>query len=566
MHLDGPGWARASRGWLIGACVVLGCGLGPAACTLLVGDDAEQCSTTAECVNLGAAFAGTVCSGGRCVPQALLGGEGGSAGGAAVACTRNTECLSSGGGALCRQNACVQLTDLAAGCELSYGTVIDDDDNNTLIGLLAPLSTQGVQSLVGNSLLNAFVMARENYAAAVPRLAPLAPIVIRCDESLDPVRSVGHLVDTLGVKMIVGPVLAENFPAVVGLTRPKGVVLVSPTVDDPALADVGQAEGLVWGCRTNREQVARYYPNAIAKALEIFRARQTDFGAAHALVVVNRNDPTTSNFLDRVNAQLKTVIDGSMRSIEYDWSSAQNTDFNAFGRRLVDEMVTGQSPPPNVIIFPTSIDSVEKAILGIDTAWPLGIRRPTFVVDEAFNGLDGLVTFDPGVDSRLLGVRTYRGAVSRQAYTDYASAYRRAHGSLPIEKSEYGFDCFYESLYALSAASSRVDGNVRLGVGGEPFRRGAALIEVAGGVTVPVGQASVPTFFQTLIAGAMSIDLVGSSGALNFGAKNYPVSAGELYCISVAGNFCGTGTVFDAVTGAPQPDPEPDTTCVCAGQ
>lgn len=566
MHLDAPGWARSSRGWLVGACVALGVGLGPSACTLIAGEDAEQCSSTAQCANLGAAFANTVCSQSRCVPQELQGSGGGGAGGAAVACTRNSECLSSGGGALCRQNACVQLADLAAGCELSYGTVLDDDAENTLVGLLAPLSTQGVQSLVGNSLVNAFVMAREDYAAAVPRRAPLAPIVIRCDESVDPVRSIGHLVDTLGVKIIVGPVLAENFQAVVGLTRPKGVVLVSPTVDDPALADAGQADGLVWSCRTNREQVARYYPNAIAKALEIFRQRQTDFGVANTLVVVNRNDPTTSNFFDRVNVPLKAVIDGSLRTIEYDWSSAQNTDFSAFGRRLVGEMVTGQPTPPNVIIFPTSIDSVEKAIVGIDAAWPLGVSRPMFVVDEAFNGLDGLVMLDPGVSSRLLGVRTYRGAVSRQAYTDYASAYRRKHGSVAIEKSEYGFDCFYESLYALSAASSRSEGNVRLGVGGEPFRRGAALIEAAGGVAVPVGQASVSTFFQTLVAGVMSIDLVGSSGALNFGAKNYPVSAGELYCISSAGNFCGAGTVFDATTGAPLPDPEPDATCVCAEQ
>ncbi|HEU4534371.1 MAG TPA: hypothetical protein VFS00_09645, partial [Polyangiaceae bacterium] len=134
------------------------------------------------------------------------------------------------------------------------------------------------------------------------------------------------------------------------------------------------------------------------------------------------------------------------------------------------------------------------------------------------------------------------------------------------------FDCFYESLYALSAAAPQTDGVVRLAPGGEAFRRGVGRLEAVEPPDdmldtvqeVPAGQRSVATFFQTLLSGAKRIDVVGTTGELNFGEKNYPAGRGELYCFDAQGNACGAGTVFDAVTGAPSPDPDPEATCVCA--
>lgn len=556
----------------------LGAALAPAACTLLVGDDAEQCSTTSDCAGLGAEFANTVCSGaGRCVPQSLLGVGGGGAGGAAPACTRNGECLTVSS-AVCRQGACVPLADVAAGCDVSYGTVLDNDDENLLVGLLAPRSRPGPLGLLGNSLAAAYVMAREDYAAEVPRTAPLAPIVIRCDEGADPGRAVEHLVDKVGVQMVVGPVLAENFAAVVGRTRPRGVVLVSPTVDDRALVDADQADGLVWSCRPNREHVARYYVQAFEKALEVFRQRDGRFTAAKALLVVN-NDPTTTAFLQQVQSELEAKVaagepGGFLRTIDYDWSSAASTNFDALANRIITEQVTGLAAElrPNLIVFPTAIDSVEKAITAIESRWPLGTPVPAYFLDEPFNDVGSVVALNSAPLVRTLGVRPYSGPVSRQAYADYVSAYKRLTGSGPLRQSEYAFDCFYESFYALSAAAPRTGSVVRLAPGGEAFRRGVGLIEAVEPTDdvldtvqeVPAGHPGVATFFQTLLSEAKLLDVVGTTGELNFGAKNYPAGRGELYCFAANGNACGAGTVFDAVTGAPSPDPDPDATCVCA--
>ncbi len=551
-----------------------------ASCTLLLNEDKEQCANQGDC----AQFAGTTCSGGRCVLVGAsgAGGRGGPGGAAGVApggasgaggggqCAKNSDCFPSSGPSICREQQCVALA--SEDCTRSLGTVLDEDKLNTIVGLITPTSGS-TQTFFGDGLVKAFDLARVGYAEGAPqRTAPFAPIVVLCDEVVDPARATRHLLERLGVRLVVGPTLDQSLSAVVPeIRRIAGAVLVSPTADGVALtqAPLNLGDDSVWSCRRNRARLGPSYQAAIDGAIARFRAQRPDVfpeGGVRPYVLAP-SDPSTQGFLAQVEPGLRfneqPVADeqanGNYRRRDYPWSLTVETDIDTLVGEVVAQALGAK--PPNLVIFPSSIDNVDRLINAIERAWPGGPSKPSYLIDEPIEGAADLAVDHPTVRPRILGVRPHRDARSRQAYGGFVSAYVGKYGSQPVMRSEYAFDCFFELMYGLAAAGRVEDGVIALDVNGAALRRGVGLLNA--GPDLLVGKASVSTFFSRQAVSPSEIsDLVGTTGPLTFDtpARTYPDADTELYCISDVNAFCFTGDVFAANTGEASTEA---TDCVC---
>lgn len=572
--LAGVGWALAA---------------GLAGCTLLLNEGAEQCSTTDDCQKLGGDFANATCDGsGHCVLSsgggagfggaggaggAGLGGGGagggglGGGGGGTVACQKNSDCFGSVGPSLCREQTCVALAN--ADCE-SEGIPNDDDAQNTIIGFLTA-RTLGTQSFFGSGLSRSFTLAREEYEKAVASLSavPRTPVVIVCDEVADPVRSTRHLVNELGAKLVVGPTFDANLTTVATETRAAGALLVSPMADGMALneAPLKAPDDALWSCRRNRSRVLPYYQAAVDEALTVFTAQRPEvYDAARAVMIVP-DEPSATRFADEVETtfQLNGVLakgSANYKRINHPWSLLQQTNFEGLGDQIKAE--AEGTLKPNLILFPSSVDRVEAIIDEIEAKWPTGVERPAYLIDEPIEGMAALVVTYETIRPRILGVRPHRDARSRTAYQAFLTAYAQKFGqsSRPLQRSEYAYDCFFSTMYALSAAGK--DGTrIRITPSGTEMRQGVGFLN-GPGPEIAVGRGEVASFFANLISVGTPVELAGASGPLTFSdpTKNDPDADGELYCVGEANEYCATGKVFDSATGVPSTEaPE----CACGG-
>lgn len=545
--------ARAALWSALAACVLGGC-------TLLLQEDKAQCSSSGDCSALGGAFVGSLCVEQRCVPQGVIPGGAGSAGsagaggsGTGIACAKTSDCQGSlGQDALCRQQECVRLT--SDTCTKVIGKV--SDDPGLIVGMLAPQGDQNV-AYFANSLVTAVEVASKTYEQSRPSAALAGPAVVVCDESRGPGVAVKHLLDNLGATLILGPVLDENLSAVLNETRSKGVVVVSPTIDDPDFVTQANDAGLVWSCRRNRERVVNYYPGAIEHAVAVFSARRAaTFTPGVKAALLAPSDPATRNFLRDVVPALTfggapAVANGNYAQVDYAWSASAATDYATLANQII-----GTLGGPNLIIIPTSIDNVALIIDKLEAAWPASLDRPSYLIDEHADGLVSLVESNnvaTGLRSRLLGLRPQRDADTLRAYQAYVASFKTTfgEGTVPVPRSEYAYDCFYEVVYAMALARSPQTGQVDLS--GQSFRGSLVALssDPMSAQQILVGPSNVATFLGSLTV-RRDFNLVGSSGALSYfnPAKGYPDANGELYCVDrVTKDFCGTGVTFSPEAG-----------------
>jgi ABC-type branched-subunit amino acid transport system substrate-binding protein len=458
------------------------------------------------------------------------------------------------GPSICRQGTCRSFA--IEGCSTkSYGVVRDADDDLAVVGVLAPTPQAGPQTLFGDALVKAIALAEEGYRAANLRSSVAPPAIAVCDETVEPARAVKHFVDDLGARVVVGPVFDQNVSVVLNETRPRKVVLFSPMADDLSFASVPNDDGLQWSCRPNRERVARYYRQAFEHAVGVFKARRPDVFETTRAVVLNGSDPSTRSFLARVEptltingAQVGAASNaGNYRQVVYTWSPTAATDVGALARDLASG-----TPPPNLVVIPSSLDAVGSIIDELELGWPAGAPRPSYLIDEPTDGLLSLVNQHDGLRGRLLGLRPFRDEASSRAFEAFVATYKQRYGSAPPARAEYAFDCFYLLMYSL-ASSAKLDGILlRPDVRGEAIRDGVAALS-GPGTSIAVGSAEVSRFYSTVLGGS-TVDLAGASGPLAFDvSKGAPDVDGEIYCVRSAGavnEFCGTGVVFRASDGA----------------
>jgi hypothetical protein len=552
---------------LVSGLVMLG------GCSLILREDAEQCSNDDDCKSLGPNFVGSTCNiDGRCVLGGDVGsgGSGGGSGGsggvsgsgggggiAPAACKKNSDCFGSTGPSLCREQRCVPLISPDDGCVDAKGTPTDDDAVNTIVGFLTPRSG-GTEGFLGDNLSKAFELAREGYGDARPQSAPLAPVTVYCDEITDPARAVRYLTDTLGARLIVGPTFDQSLGAVVAETRPKGVLLVSPTADGLGMnkAPLSIGDDLLWSCRPNRALVAGYYQEAFDAAVEAFTAKGHDLTTVRPVRISPTNgsasEPSAAEFIAEFESTFRinngpALSSPNYRRIDYPWSVSTTTNFSTIGTQVA--AMAQEANPPNIVLLPTSIDDSAAIIEEIEKKWPQTVTRPVYFMDEPSERFALLVGNQPSVRPRVLGLRPYRDAKSRPAYNAFFSAYQDRFGGIPLPRAEYVFDCFHLVWYSLLSAGEIEAGRILIDVSAAELREGVATMNA--GDDIVVGKAEVSIFANKISSGAAGVNLIGASGPLTFGTGAIsPVADGELYCISDLNGPCRTGTIINAATGA----------------
>jgi hypothetical protein len=538
------------------------CGLG--GCTLILQEDREQCSSAADCQALGQAFEGSLCVNNQCVLQGgpLPGGGAGAGGGGEQACQKTSDCKGSfAQDAICRQNQCVRLTNEK--CTEIIGEV--DDDTGLVVAMLVPQSDDA-QERYGAGLVKAVEVARAAYQDKRPSGSLQAPAVVVCDESQGLDATLRRLINEVGAQVVLGPVLDQNLTTVLGETTSKGVIVVSPTIDDRALAAKANDDGVLWSCRRNREQVVGYYAAAVEHAARVFAARRPSLfndgtggtgGSGPPLTLraamLVPNDPATANFYDDALPTLKGAdklfSDATLKPVNYAWSPANPSDYRGIAAQVVGAFGAGERP--NLILVPTAIDNVTAIIAEIEKAWPAtGVERPSYFVDEHPDGISSLLD-NPAQQAtnlrgRLLGLRPRRTEDSNAAYEQFVRAYKGQVGQslVPLTRTEYAYDCFFEITYALQLARD----NGVVDASGGAFRESLRALSSPSpeAQKVLVGPDNAQSFLGAS-AVLRNFDLVGSTGSLQYTnlAKGYPEDDGEIYCVDrLSKAFCGVGVTF----------------------
>jgi hypothetical protein len=541
------------------------CGFVLLSCSLALSRDDEQCSDSLDCQRFGPDY---VCSTDHvCVTYTKS--ERGVVGDRSDECRTHADCTAKLGPSLCREGACLKLTDRDIGClSLDWGTTAPADGTEVVpIGMLVPeaeLGTTARRKFSGavGTAINELNRAREELGeTSLPALVGVA-----CDESSD--EAISYLTETLGVRAVIGPVSAARAEQVIDQSAGKAVFFL-PGADGPNLVpEPGDPKSLVVGCKPNRDGTQTLFLNAIREVTARVEAETAE--PPEAVLAVSEDAPTAS-FAASLNDQ--DLASAQVRRLEYITG----------GRGLVSAL-RSLSPAPNLVVAASGEDDWVANVSAVDGAsfvanefYPyyfLGEKRL-----ELLSTLTDLTTADghPRQYQRVLGLDYHRDERSRLAYDDFRVAFELdpggGAGADPDPGFEYAYDCTYVAAYATAAARER-----RL-TENEPSPDALVLSldALSGGPAVPVRAQSVAQAVQLLAENrgtTASLDLIGSSGELDFSANDSGDSErlyyrratpdGELYCIPKTGvkTFCDTGVVFPADGSEPSPD---NGECDCVG-
>ena len=534
-------------------------------CSLALSRNDEQCSDSLDCQRFGPDY---VCSTDHvCVTYTKS--ERGVVGDSSDECLTHADCTAKLGPSLCREGACLKLTDRDIGClSLDWGTTAPADGTEVVpIGMLVPeaeLGTTARRKFSGavGTAINELNRAREELGeTSLPALVGVA-----CDESSD--EAISYLTETLGVRAVIGPVSAARAEQVLDQSAGNAVFFL-PSADGPNLVpEPGDPKSLVVGCKPNRDGTQTLFLNAIR---EVTARVESETGEPPEAVLAVSEDAPTASFAASLND--KDLASAQVRRLEY----------IAGGRGLVSAL-RSLSPAPNLVVAASGEDDwvenvadVDGASFGANEFYPyyfLGEKRL-----ELLSTLTDLTTADghPRQYQRVLGLDYHRDERSQLAYDDFRVAFELdpggGAGADPDPGFEYAYDCTYVAAYATAAARER-----RL-TENEPSPDALVLSldALSGGPAVPVRAQSVAQAVQLLAENrgtTASLDLIGSSGELDFSANDSGDSErlyyrratpdGELYCIPKTGvkTFCDTGVVFPADGSEPSPD---NGECDCVG-
>lgn len=533
-------------------------------CSLALSRDDDQCSDSLDCQRFGPEY---VCSTDKvCVTytKSERGVEGASA-----ECRTHADCTAKLGPSLCRKGACLALNERDIGCvSMDWGTTAPADGTDVVpLGMLVPASELGSTSrrkfsgAVGTAI-NELNQSRD----ALGETSLPALVGVACDESSD--EAVAYLTETLGVRAVIGPVSASRAEQVLDQSDGTAVFFL-PVADGPNLVpEPSDPKSLVVGCKPNRDGLA---PQFLAAIREAAARVEVETGEPPEAVLAVSEDAPTASFAASLND--KDLATAAVRRLEY----------ISGGLGLVGAL-RSLSPAPRLVVAGSAEDDWVGNISAVDGA---SFRANEFypyylLADKRFellNTLQDLTTADgyPRQYHRLLGLDYHRSERSKLAYEDFLVAYEldpgAGAGAAPDPGFEYAYDCAYVAAYATAAARER-----RLSQG-EPSADALVLSldALSGGQSVPVRAQSISQALELLAESrgtAGSLDLIGSSGDLDFTADASPESGrlyyrratpdGELYCIPKTGlkTFCDTGVVFPADGSEPSAD---NGKCDCAG-
>ena len=540
---------------------VIVCSAALTACTLLLNSSVEeQCSTDADCVARGPAFAGSVCTPQRvCTSPAAAKDDGGDVDAPdQTGCTSNKECIERNGNQpyTCRKadRRCVSL--LSTTCDRIYAQKADlESDEAVYIGFMSVGRTGNTASVGLQEEAGAELAQREiaRGTAGLPPSAsgrPRRPLVlISCDELADSAASVSYLVDEIRVPAILGPALSNNFIAATATTIAKDVLLMSTTASSPLIAGLDK-KGLVYSVNPSDALAADAWVKYLAEIEPRLKDDVTG-GGPLKVMVLQRGDGLGIGMVNVINSKIrfnngKTAAqndqDGNFRVFNYGDPFDKVNNPNP-EQKYNEAAIALANFKPHFVIGAGTSEIPEHILTKVEQdLWDEPGYRPFYI---GVRGLEtpALMALMQASEDDAGSKRTFRNRIVTTGFgtagsTVFANFQLRYKAEFPdpstIPPGQYAAQA-YDSVYLISFAIA--------GAGEEPLtgsRISAGLLKTQPAQPAPpkvdVGPDSVSNAFIDLTNGKQ-LDINGASGPLDIDQASGVVTTDvQLRCPNVDGS------------------------------
>jgi branched-chain amino acid transport system substrate-binding protein len=437
-------------------------------------------------------------------------------------CASTAECVQKNGEySICRKSDHVCVSLQSKDCTRVFGDY--KNDNAIFLGSLLPLA--GPDQTTGIPCQNAIELAIDDFKKAGnipprPGSTERRPLVlIGCNDASEDetaVRAARHLANDVQVPAIIGAAFSGiTIKVATDVTIPAKVLLMSPSATSVAITRLDDKD-LVW--RTSPSDViqadahAAFMPAVEAEILK----RGTVAPGSVKVAVVHKGDTYGSGLaqalVEKVVFNGKPAINPAnsafLKVIDYGdpADTAKPPDY----ARAVQETVAFR--PQVVYLFGTT-ESVTEVLAKIESEWPLGVERPTYLLaDGAFisDTWAYLQAEDFPADEkrkRIFGTVPGTNNANYQTFRILYGSTIRDGTSADTSGTANAYDALYNLAYAAVAIGDKPLTGPNLVAG---FAR-----QVPPGTAVKVGATNINTALQHLLGGG-SIDFDGASGPLDY--------------------------------------------------
>jgi ABC-type branched-subunit amino acid transport system substrate-binding protein len=438
-----------------------------------------------------------------------------------VACAVNSECENdqrcSGAG------ECVDL--LTAECQDVAWPA--DRDNVVFVGSIMPTGQPFTNLL--QPLENSVQLAIEDFNEETTLQGDRAVAWVRCDDTPGPAASTAaatHLVDTVGVAAIIGPIFSETVLDIAqSITVPGGTFLITPTATAMSVADLAD-DDLVW--RTIPGDV--YQSNAIVdRFIDL-----DDAGGVDNLLILAKDDAYGNGVLAAILDDLESNLPAVTQDVYPNPTdfATQEELLAAYGAVLAG--VSGDGPFSHVLFIGTSeIQVLLYSYLGV--LWDgMPANMPLFTVShgavpemERFineigpaTGTEALEPARALVEANLEG--TSPVVLNPDNFEAFSIRYRiRFNDEEPLTSSALGYDATMAALFGMCTVPADTDiTGAAIATAMPALVDGTTFISFSGSDLSFISEA------RNALAVGGTVDLQGVSGELEWDLETGDVRAG----------------------------------------
>jgi branched-chain amino acid transport system substrate-binding protein len=454
---------------------------------------------------------------------------------------------------VCRasDHACVAVE--SEDCTAKYEPGDLDADDTVWLGAMLP--TKGPHAAeYGAMNMDGIDFARKEIADATSVLggaSATAPRRVRrialvaCDDSAEPLRAAGHLVEDVGVPAVLGfGTGGELVEVAEKLLFPHDVLAVASLTSNPTVTALQQPSAdarLVWRTTYSFGTLAEGTARLVSEVLE---PRLAPRGTAR--VVVLRDDNVSAlAFADTFYRKLvlngKAAVDDEHDYVEIVLKGSAPADVAT----AIDRVVAAR---PTIVVFLADAAAEQPLIQGVEArARTSAAARPTYVlVNDGTAGVAPLLVSDD-LRRRVLAVLSPSNSAPNARFV---IRYNQAR-AVPVTRMNNpspSYDAFYLVAYGIFALGPGE------AVTGSAIARGFARL-VPPGKALEVGPTNVLEAFA-ILGGGGRFDLEGAASGLDFDlATGEAPSDFTLLCAAPAkngkpsGQDAETGAVYRAKTG-----------------
>lgn len=447
-------------------------------------------------------------------------------------------------GPACRVNAeCAGTTNDPAICVKATGTCakVKSPDCTHVVGDVTKDDAIILGALLGNepSLERAATLAAEEITKGGRPI-----VVVACETTSRTMDATRHLVDSLHVPAIVGPLHADDVViATQQISAKGGSLLMTPTALASSIAQLAD-DGLTWRAVPadgQRAKLVIQQLNELENVIHVVHATNVV-----KLGIVHRGDAVGTSARDAISGKL--IINGKFIS---DPANAGNVSDDAYPKandgaamQAITNKYAGTFKPD--VIYLTSEEQIAGVMVPLEAALTAAraVNRPYYVLSDALKTkalLDaiGAGTMPTDIKRRIRGVGVRPDTTSGPVHAAFEAAFTKRWGAAPASvESAFVYDATYAVAYAVTAG----------GATGPSAAKGLRALGVGDGYSV--GAKDVGAVLGRLAA-KQSVSLRGTFALMQWDQSG-DIAAGtlEVWCVggSSAPSFGSSGQTMDVLT------------------